>query len=225
MTSKNDPALRARMKEDLMSHAPMVEVNCPSCHGDGVTGTARLACWKCQGTGVIRRTADHLSDALESTAPVPKRRGRPVGSKNQTTEVDMSETVEKTQDSIVWWLPVIRSGGREPIVRISDDGKVSISIAVFSLLGIDPKEVRRFRMGNDANNTLVIQFAPSKDAPESAYPWRMNRDRSIWTRPVEHLNQIQLTAGRYRAKVDAGRRLIIVTPSNRLADGSSDKAA
>lgn len=202
----------------------MDEQDCPNCHGEGTTGTANLSCWKCQGTGVIRVKGDHLRPTLDDAPKEVRRMGRPVGSKNKPKEIAVSQPTENTSEpaspSIVWWTPIVRTGGREPIVRITDDGTISISRAVFGLLGIDPKERHRFRMGNSLNNTLVLQFAPTADAPESAYPWRLNRDQSVYTRPVEQLQQIALAAGRYRVKVDVARRLVVVSPDGRIADGA-----
>lgn len=197
----------------------LIEQDCPSCHGEGTTGTAKLTCWKCQGSGVVRVKPDHARPMLDEEPKTPRRLGRPVGSKNKPKEIVVSEPVEsKPQPSITWWTPIVRSGGADPIVRITNDGKISLTLAVFRLLGIDPKDVNRFRMGASADNALVIQFAPAGSTSADTYPWRLNRDRSVWTRPIEHLQQIQMAAGRYRVKIDAERRLVIVSPANRMAD-------
>jgi len=169
---------------------------------------------------VLGRTPDALGSAIADEPQ--RRRGRPPGSTNKPKEMTVNDSTPNVspETSITWWVPVVRSGGREPVVRIDSNGKISISKSVFDLLGFDPHENNRFRMGSSSTNALVIQFAQDPDPSPKDYPWRLNRDRSVWTRPVEKLAEIKLPAGRYWVKTDMGRRLLVVSLSDRLPSGA-----
>ena len=105
------------------------------------------------------------------------------------------------------------------MIRIDARGKISIAKSCFGLLGLEPDHVTRFRMGNSSTNALIIQFAQDADPSPKDYPWRLNRDRSVWTRPVEKLAEIRLPAGRYRVKADAGRKLLVLSVADRIPGG------
>lgn len=189
----------------------MIEMtDCPQCDGTGVIPSGAV-CWKCGGSGEIGRevTEAMIFERRANADPIERRkRGRPPA--NATKEGTMP-AVQDAQPpaAIQWWTPIERNGGGIASVRFCENGKIAIAEAALSLIGKKSGDDLAVRVGCQDRNTIVFQFF-SAGLNQEDYPWRLNQDRSLRSRPVEMLHSIDWQPGRYRVEFDYAKRLLIV---------------
>lgn len=207
----------------------MIASDCPRCSGSGdVKGEW---CWKCNGTGEIEiedtkpSRIEELADDIEIEriakamgTIVPKKRGRPFGSTNKPKEKENAvPEVSNAQPS--WWTPIPRTGAGVATVRFIKNGKISISLSALRLIGLSRQNKGRFRIGNMGRDTIIIQAFNPDDPKQfvSDFPWELNADLSLRTRPIEMLDAIGWDRDvRYRAVPDLENKTLTIERNNRL---------